>query len=135
MLAKINEAILVARKARDKFKVKVLSTLKAELINNSKAKKPLQDMRAVSGYAKKLEKAAQAFAKTDRYEDLLNEIMVIKEFLPKPMAPERIKEKVKELFVDSIGPYNKGEMIKTLKDSLGPENGKYIVQYVNEMLV
>lgn len=124
---------MTARKAGEKFKAKVLATLKSELINNSKAKKPQKEQQVVQTYAKKLEKAAHAFKSTDKYEDLKKEIEIVQGLLPKMMAPELVLKEVESYF--STNPEaNQGQAIKALKDQLGSQNGRYIVQYVQSKL-
>jgi len=127
MLEEINQMILEARKGGDKFRSKTLSMVKAELINNGKSKKPMKEMQVVQSYAKKLQKASHAFKKTDRYDDLVKEIDIISELIPKPMSRVEAKKIVKlyfELYPEEKQP---GFAIKFLKGVHGDHNGQVLV--------
>lgn len=130
MLKKINQMILEARKGGDRFKSKALSMVKAELINNDKSKKPLKEMHVLLGYAKRLEKASHAFKKTDRYDDLVKEMKIVDELVPKGMPRDDAKLLVQEYFNSNPDAKQPGPAIKALKLIHGDHNGKVLVPEV-----
>lgn len=137
MIEKLNKLIIKTMKAKDKFKTKCLTTLKAELLNNSKSKKPKKDDEVVLNYLKTLQKSAEPIKNNDiyknMYNNLMNEIEIVKEFTPNIMTDNEVKSIVNEYFrIADKSKVSIGIAIKNLKDSYGVQNSAIIAKYVKK---
>jgi len=135
MIDKVNRKLLEARKAKDKTLVSIYSMVKSELINNSKSAKPKDAIDVVRVYAKMLEKAACGFTSGDKFNELQEEVKVIRALLPKEMEENELRLFIEQIFMVRLDfeTMNVGEIIKTIKHATGSSNGKVIADTVKRI--
>jgi uncharacterized protein YqeY len=140
MLDKIDLRINELRKQNTgKDEIKILNLLKAELINNSKAKKPQENLKIVQAFKKTLLKSAQTYAENnllEQVEELKLEAFYVSQFLPKELSEDEVVQHVTDLF-HSGHFYNMqigviiGKIRGILKDKTS--NGKLIADTVKNL--
>ena len=132
LLEKINNDIKNYTKEKNTIRANVLKLVKAELLNNEKAKKPIDELKVVSSYHKKLKKSVEFFQGTIA-EDLVNEIKVIEEFLPKEMSDSELVNFIGMCFkVHEYENLTIGEIIGKIKKASGSSNSKLIASEVKK---
>jgi uncharacterized protein YqeY len=146
MLDRINKDILQARKDRDKYKTIVLSTMKAELVANEKAKKPQDPLSVIMSYHKKLSKSFDVYRASitdlssplmSKLNDLKKEMAIVEEYIPKQATEDDIRNAFAEYVVEATEEglnLNKGMAIKCLVSKLGKHNASNIAQFVNNSM-
>lgn len=133
ILTKVNKEILLAKKSGQKERANSLVLLKSELLNNEKTEKPKEEIQVAISYAKKLEKALDLYEDEVKISELKKEISVIKEFLPKELTSEEIKEGVRYFLKSNPELNNMGLAMKSLKEKY-PTQGKELSRYVKDFL-
>jgi len=133
LLEQVNNSIKTALKSKESLRANVLKLVKSELLNNEKAKKPISELKVVSGYHKKLKKSLEFF-KGDLATDLENEISIIEEFLPKEMSDGELIKFIDTCFQVHINyeDLTIGEIIGKIKKATGSSNGQLIASEVKK---
>lgn len=138
MLDKINKHIISLKKREDLCGAGVLVLLKAELINNQKAKKPRPEMDVAQAFYKQLVKSKDLYMELNKSamaKALCYQMVIVDAYLPKKMDPSAVRYKVEEYFKKNGGVIAKkdmGKVIGALKKALGNENAQRIAQCVKE---
>ena len=99
LLAKLQEDMKTAMKARDQKRLDVIRMLISDVKVIDMAPKPTTAEDAVAAYAKKLRKSLEEYAKlgkTAEIEALKYEIGVVDEYLPRKASPEETEKLVDE---------------------------------------
>lgn len=130
----VNENIKLAMKAKDKNKLNALRYLKKLFIENDTSKKPISEMNIVIGHVKKLKDSLDMYPKeSEQYENLLAEIDVLNEYMPKQLSEDEVKNLIKEI-VNSTG-NQFGLVMKELSPKIkGKFDGKKATQLVKEII-
>ena len=129
---KIKADMLTARKARDTFTVKALSTLYGELEGIAKKKnEPISDELVIATVKKFLANLKESESQTGRL-DLLgairSEIELLEAYVPSQMSEDELRAAVQRM-----APSNIGEGMKLLKETYaGQYDGKLASQVVRE---
>ena len=99
LLAKLQEDMKTAMKARDQKRLDVIRMLISDVKIIDMAPKPTTAEDAVGAYAKKLRKSAEEYEKLgmpQEVEKLKWEMDVVNEYLPKKATPEETERLVEE---------------------------------------
>lgn len=104
ILEKISEDINLARRAKNKVEVVLLSTILGELQRNPKKLTSDEDIvKALSSYVKGLAEKARHFLEKDKRQPILDEIELIKgRYLPKQMEYDDLLKLITENSFDSV---------------------------------
>jgi len=94
----LQAAILEARKAGDKWKVKVLSTMKGEVENYLKNEKSKNVDDFIESYALKSKKNLEEY-KPANYQE---EIELLEIYMPRPIRPEEIQAFIELLHKEGV---------------------------------
>ena len=141
----VRAAMVEAMKAKDKARKDSLSMLLSALKNAQIDKRePLTEDEENAVVKKEIKSTQETYdlAPADR-EDIRQEaaarIAVYKEFAPKDMSPEQIKEVIaavlSELGIENPGPKDKGAIMKVLMPRVkGKADGKMVNQILGEMM-
>jgi uncharacterized protein len=140
LLARIQEDVKSAMKARDQFQVTVLRMIVADLKNaryEGKTQIDLSEPReieVVAKYLKKLEKALPDFEGTAKKEELLQEINIVQQYLPKQAAPQEIEAFVED-WIARESTRDFGKIMKvTLGHFKGMAGGKMVSEIIKKKL-
>lgn len=132
MIEQISKQINESRKAKDTFRTKVLSSIKTELLYNSKSNKPVEDIATIKSYKKKLVKGLQAYPEGEQRSLLEKEIEIISEFLPKEASEETIRTVTKSV-LEKTDEMNKGKLIGLILKTLNGEvDGSLVAKIVSQ---
>ena len=133
LLEKISQDIIIAMKNRVTVRSNTLKLLKSELLNNQKSKKPINDLKVLKSYHKKLKKSLDFFEGVVA-QDLNAEISILEEYLPKEMSDTELVEFINTCFNVHLNYENltSGEIIGKIKKASGSSNGKLIMSEVNK---
>lgn len=125
MLAKINDDIKLAMKAKEADKLAALRMLKSALIENSTSTAPKAEFDVVASYYKKLQSNKEAFPEGSEHRDKIDkEAAFIQVYLPEPYTEDEVKGLIAELTAadDSL---NFGGVMKALSPKIkGRFDGK-----------
>lgn len=114
MLAKINDDIKLAMKAKEADKLTALRMLKSALIENSTSTSPKPEFDVVASYYKKLLSNKESFPEGSEHRAKIDvEAGFIQAYLPEPLSEDDVKALISELAAgdDSL---NFGGMMKAL---------------------
>lgn len=130
----VNENIKLAMKAKDKNKLNALRYLKKLFIENDTSKKPINEMDIVIGHVKKLKDSLEMYPKeSEQYENLLAEIDVLNEYMPKQMSEDEVKSLIKEIVNNTGNQF--GLVMKELSPKIkGKFDGKKATQLVKDII-
>lgn len=130
----VNENIKLAMKAKDKNKLNALRYLKKLFIENDTSKKPINEMDIVIGHVKKLKDSLEMYPKeSEQYENLLAEIDVLNEYMPKQMSEDEVKNLIKEIVNNTGNQF--GLVMKELSPKIkGKFDGKKATQLVKDII-
>lgn len=133
----VDKAIKASMKAKTPNRTSALKLLKAEFLNNSKSKKPLEDVKVLTSYVKKLQKSIDTYLETGHHpKGIAFELGVVSEFLPPQMSDEEVKKFVKSCFNVHLHYENLsvGEIIGKIKKAIGDQtsNTKLIADEVKK---
>ena len=127
---KINQEIKSAMKSRDRFRLNALKYIKSLLQNNAIATNSIPELDVIMGHHKKMAKTADLY-KDQALEDLIKEIGIIEEFIPKVMSEEELSALVDK----HVALGNMGAVIKAVKaESTGPFDGRLVTTIVRSKL-
>ena len=133
LATQIKSDMLTARKARDTFTVKALSTLYGEVEGIAKKKnEPISDELVIATVKKFLTNLKESESQTGRL-DLLSgikaEVELLEKYVPSQMSEDELRAALTEL-----APSNMGEAMKFLKDNYaGLYDGKLASQIAREV--
>lgn len=137
LLDRVNEHILHYK--GNEAAVQVFKLFKAELIKNSKAKKPLSDDEVSEKYFSALKNEKEQYERANKDLSRVNyEILLIKKLIP--VQPTELTEaEVKKAVNTYIGVKgftmkDMGAIIRVMKTALGSHNGRLISKIVKESL-
>jgi len=134
-----------AMKARDSLKSSVLSFLRADMLNQSTAKKKnkLDDLEAVMVIKKQIKQrqdSIEQFTKGNRLEMAekeKKELEMLKVYLPAELSIEQIKRLIEESIIstDARGVKDMGKLMKELTVKIaGQADGKLVSDLVRQRL-
>lgn len=125
MLAKINDDIKSAMKAKEADKLAALRMLKSALLENQTSTSPKPEFDVVAAYYKKLQSNKDAFPEGSEHRDKIDkESAFIQAYLPEPLTDDEVVALIKELTAadDSL---NFGGVMKALSPKIkGRFDGK-----------
>ena len=110
---KINQEIKEAMKNKDKFRIGTLKYIKSLVQNNGLTKKPLPELDVIIGHHKKMSKMLEVYS-GDALNNLEKEILIIEEFVPKPLSEEELSSLIDKHI--SLG--NMGAIMKAVKSEI-----------------
>jgi len=130
LLERINKDIITSMKNKDNFRKGILKVMKSTIQNDALAKKPLKEKESLIGLYSKLTNFDK-FKGKEIPENLLKEIKVIEEFIPKPLTPEELEALVDKHI--SLGDMR--AVMKAVKAEVGgPFDGKFVSDMVRSKL-
>ena len=144
MIERINEDIKFALKNKQKKRLLVLRSLKSALKNKEiEMKRSLtenESLMIIKNQVKSREQAIELYEKGGRPElaqNERNEIVIIKEYLPKPLTEDEmmvyVEESIVELGASSMK--DMGKVMKALTQKIGNKaDGKTLSKLVKEKL-
>jgi len=137
ILEQVNKKINEIRKTSDPFRVKALIMFKADLIDNTKAKKPQNELKVALAHHKSILKTIQVYRDNNCHahaDQFTKDASYVAEFLPKQMSDEEVVSFIEQCFNVHIEYENltMGEIIGKIKKAIGDNtsNGKLIAQEV-----
>lgn len=118
---KLKTEIITAMKAKNSSRLTALKYLKSLLQNNTLSGNPQPEESVIMGHHKKMSKSLDMYSDPKSIEDLKKELIIIEEFIPKPMSDEEIGSLVGKHV--SLG--NMGAIMKAVRPEItGPFDGK-----------
>lgn len=131
----VSEQIKAAMKARDKVRLNVLRYLKKLFVENDTSKNPKPEMDIVISHAKKIKDSVSMYPDgSPQQQELLDEIKVLDEFLPKPMTKEEVQALIDEIKAKHENPHM-GVIMKELTPQIkGKFDGKEASKMVKDSL-
>lgn len=141
IIEKINDGIKEAMKSRDQLRLDTLRMLKSKILAvDARCNLPDADViKLFKTYLGSLQEAldqAQTYNRPEMVEKLKGELVIVQEFLPKPLTPEETKEIVKQAIADS-GAKTKKDFGLVMKGSMKLNNkidGKLAKEIVEQLL-
>lgn len=145
LLAKVDEDLKTAMKARDELKVSCLRLLKAGASNGAiaKGKASLEDAEVIDVIAKLIkqrEESVEAYTKGNRpelAEKERKEAAILKAYLPAQMPDEELKSIIQAAVKETgaSGPQGMGAVMKAVLPKVaGRADGGKVSQFVREAL-
>lgn len=131
----ISDEIKLAMKARDKTRLNVLRYLKKLFIENNTSNKTVPAEDIVISYAKKTKDSVALYPEgSDQRNEILAEVKVLEEFLPKQLSEEAVRGFISEI-KSSLDTPNMGAIMKELSPKIkGQFDGKKASQMVQAAL-
>jgi uncharacterized protein YqeY len=145
LIEKINEDLKSAMKAGEKVRTETIRSIRAAIIEFEKsgvdrAMTPDDEMKILSGGAKKRREAIEFYDKNNRPElaqKEREELAVIQDYLPKQLTEEEIAERVKAIIaeVGAAGPQDANKVNPILmKEMKGKADGKMVQELLKAQL-
>lgn len=144
VLAKIDEQIKEAMKAKDSFRLGVMRLMKAQIKNAEiELMHPLTEQEfvaVISRMVKQRKESVEQFTKGGRLDMAKNEeqeITLIQAFLPRQLSESEVEGLIKEAIqkTGALGLAQLGPVMKELKDkTAGRVDGKLLADKVKAML-
>ncbi len=124
MMDQVNNDIKEAMKAKQQERLDALRMLKAEFIKNNTATKPTDELSITVAHAKRLSDSLEMYqAGTEAHGKILNEIEVIKAYLPKSMDEAEVVKIIND--IKAKGAKDMGSIMKELQPQIkGRFDGK-----------
>ncbi|HPO22055.1 MAG TPA: GatB/YqeY domain-containing protein [Smithellaceae bacterium] len=143
-MAKLNEDMVTAAKAKDKIRLSALRLLKTALHNKEiDLMRPLNEtetMQILSGLVKQRKDSIEQFAKGGR-QDLVEkeeaELKILQDFMPAQMSDEEVEALIKKAIADvgALSVKDMGKVMKTLMPQItGKADGKAAGEKVKALL-
>lgn len=131
----ISKEIITAMKAQDKVRLNVLRYLKKLFIENDTSNKPIDEMDIVISYAKKVKESLSMFPENGaQYNEVLAEVKILEEYLPKALSDEEVKALINEIKGKLEVP-NLGAIMKELSPLIkGRFDGKKATDFIKAAL-
>jgi len=144
ILAKLNEDMVTAAKAKDKIRLSALRLLKTALHNKEiDLMRPLNEtetMQILSGLVKQRKDSIEQFAKGGR-QDLVEkeeaELKILQDFMPAQMSDEEVEALIKKAIADvgALSVKDMGKVMKALMPQItGKADGKAAGERVKALL-
>jgi len=144
ILAKLNEDMVTAAKAKDKIRLSALRLLKTALHNKEiDLMRPLNEtetMQILSGLVKQRKDSIEQFAKGGR-PDLVEkeeaELKILQDFMPAQMSDEEVEALIKKAIADvgALSVKDMGKVMKALMPQItGKADGKAAGEKVKALL-
>jgi len=144
ILAKLNEDMVTAAKAKDKIRLSALRLLKTALHNKEiDLMRPLNEtetMQILSGLVKQRKDSIEQFAKGGR-QDLVEkeeaELKILQDFMPAQMSDEEVEALIKKAIADvgALSVKDMGKVMKALMPQItGKADGKAAGEKVKSLL-
>ncbi|HOR62702.1 MAG: GatB/YqeY domain-containing protein [Smithella sp.] len=144
ILAKLNEDMVTAAKAKDKIRLSALRLLKTALHNKEiDLMRPLNEtetMQILSGLVKQRKDSIEQFAKGGR-QDLVEkeeaELKILQDFMPAQMSDEEVEALIKKAIADvgALSVKDMGKVMKALMPQItGKADGKAAGEKVKALL-
>ena len=135
LMDEISKQIIAAMKAKDKIRLNALRYVKKLFIENNTSNKPQQELDIVISYAKKVKDGLEMYpADAPQRADILAEIAVLEEFLPKQMSEAEVVAAINEIKAKHATP-NMGMIMKDLQPLIkGRFDGKIASDLVKKAL-
>ncbi|HQJ76789.1 MAG: GatB/YqeY domain-containing protein [Syntrophaceae bacterium] len=144
ILAKLNEDMVTAAKAKDKIRLSALRLLKTALHNKEiDLMRPLNEtetMQILSGLVKQRKDSIEQFAKGGR-QDLVEkeeaELKILQDFMPAQMSDEEVEVLIKKAIADvgALSVKDMGKVMKALMPQItGKADGKAAGEKVKALL-
>lgn len=120
----ITNDIKEAMKAKQQERLDSLRMLKAEFIKNNTASKPTDDLSVTVAHAKRIQDSLEMYkAGTDAHTKIMNELEVIKAYLPKALEESEVVSMIND--IKSKGAKDMGAIMKELQPMIkGRFDGK-----------
>ncbi len=143
MFNKINEDLIVALKAGDKFKLSVLRMVKSALQNESINKKKELDEEEVMAVLKKQVKmrkeSKEEFLKYEKYDDASNlekELVILSDYLPEELSQEDTIKLVDKMFLElnPEGIKDMGKCMKYASENIKNADMSFVSKLIKEKL-
>ena len=145
LIEKINEDLKSAMKAGEKVRTETLRSIRAAIIEFEKsgidrAMTPDDEMKILSGGAKKRREAIEFYDKNNRPElaqKEREELAVIQDYLPKQLTEEEISARVRAIIteVGAAGPQDANKVNPILmKEMKGKADGKLVQELLKAQL-
>jgi uncharacterized protein YqeY len=142
---KINEDLKAAMKAGDKLRIETIRGIRAAIIEFEKSgadreMSPDDEMKALTGAAKKRREAIELYANNNRpelAEKERQELAIIQEYLPQQLTREEIVARVQQVIAETgaAGPQDTNKVIPVvMKEMKGKADGKLVQEVVKERL-
>ena len=141
-LKELQDAMIAAMKAKDKFRKDAISALvsavKKKGIDNG-CRDNIPDEMANEAILKEIKSVKEQIdtcpvAREDLKAEYQFRYDVISQYAPKQLSPEEVKKVIEEKFADVIATKNKGAIMKAVMGELkGKADGKVINQVVAEL--
>ncbi|MFI5202532.1 MAG: GatB/YqeY domain-containing protein [Candidatus Kapaibacterium sp.] len=142
---KINEDLKNAMKAGDKVRTETIRGIRAAIIEFDKSgagreMTPVEEIKALTGAAKKRREAIELYDKNNRpelAEKERQELAIIQEYLPKQLSREEIAQRVQAIIRETgaAGPQDTNKVMPVvMKEMKGKADGKLISEIVKESL-
>ncbi|HNV57091.1 MAG TPA: GatB/YqeY domain-containing protein [Smithellaceae bacterium] len=143
-MAKLNEDMVTAAKAKDKIRLSALRLLKTALHNKEiDLMRPLNEtetMQILSGLVKQRKDSIEQFAKGGR-QDLVEkeeaELKILQDFMPAQMSDEEVEALIKKAIADvgALSVKDMGKVMKALMPQItGKADGKAAGEKVKALL-
>jgi uncharacterized protein YqeY len=132
---RVNEDIKIAMKAKEKEKLEAIRMLKAKLIENKTAERPIAELDVAINYTKKLKDALIHYPDgTEQKEKILREIDYMRAYLPEELDEARVRELIAQIKAESKDA-NLGLIMKQLTPMIkGKFDGKRASELVKEAM-
>ncbi len=121
---KIMNDIKSAMKANDTLRKNVLRMVLSDIkyaqaaVNVHQELDEASAMKVVAGYHKKLKKAFEEFPEGEKKQELIKEITIVEEYLPKMLSDQELEEAVQKVLA-ATSSRNFGELMKAVLSQVG----------------
>ncbi len=141
LFSKINSELTKAMKERNQARLSVLRMVKSKVLYvNARGDLPdVEIIKIIKKYGKDLNESIEQFKKVGKNDEVTQhekELEIVKEFLPKELSADEIKNIVQET-IKSVGAESIKEMGKVMKEITANHpgiDGKTVSQLVRELL-
>lgn len=135
LLETISEDIKTAMKNKEKQKLDALRMLKARLIENKTAEKPIPELDAVISHAKKLKDSLELYPQgSEHATKIIEEISFLEPYMPKALSEEEVKNIILQIKAANAGA-NLGMVMKELTPQIkGRFDGKRASELVKSLV-
>jgi uncharacterized protein YqeY len=145
LIEKINEDLKTAMKAGEKVRTETLRSIRASIIEFEKSGQdrvmtPDDEMKILSGGAKKRREAIEFYDKNNRPElaqKEREELAVIQDYLPKQLTEEEISARIRAIIAEvrAAGPQDANKVNPLLmKEMKGKADGKLVQELLKAQL-
>jgi hypothetical protein len=141
LLAKINDDLKTAMKAKAELRLSVLRMMKSKVLYvNARGDLPdAEIVKIINKYGKDLKESIEEFKKVGRtveVEVAQKELAIVQEYLPKELSADEVKALVQQV-IQETGASSIKEMGNVMKAVLAKQpsaDGKLVSQFVREIL-